>query len=75
MPSLSRRLKCDKCGSDQLATRALTGIERVIMHFTKKRKYLCLACKHKFRAPDRRRYPRELKGRAEPALSDLRIVR
>jgi DNA-directed RNA polymerase subunit RPC12/RpoP len=71
----SRRLKCDKCGSDQLATRAVTGIERFIMRFTKKRKYLCLACKHKFRAHDRRRFPREPRSGSEPSLSDLRIMR
>ena len=74
MPSPSRRLKCAKCGSDQLALRALTGFEDLMTLFTKKRKYLCLACKHKFRAPDRRRFPREVKP-GYPSMGTPRATR
>jgi hypothetical protein len=62
-----------KCGSDQLATRAVTGFEKFMMFLTKKRKYMCLACKRKFRAPDRRRFPREVKPGYEP-LTNPRVT-
>jgi DNA-directed RNA polymerase subunit RPC12/RpoP len=52
-------LLCPGCGSDRLEIRQRTGFERMMAHFTPKRKYRCLICRHRFRALDRRRWPRE----------------
>ena len=51
-------MKCPKCRSEYLVIRQRTGWERIVLHFTKKRKYHCVQCGEKFRAPDRRRFPR-----------------
>jgi len=52
-------MKCPRCDSDHLMIRQRTGFEKlVMMHLTRKRKYICLDCGHSFRAPDRRRVPR-----------------
>jgi hypothetical protein len=37
----------------------LEGVERFVVYITAKRKYRCRDCNHIFRAPDRRRKPRE----------------
>jgi hypothetical protein len=50
---------CPKCRSSFLAIRKLQGFERLMVMLTGKRKYFCRDCDHKFRAPDRRRVPRE----------------
>jgi hypothetical protein len=39
--------------------RRAKGWERMMIHLTGKRKYTCVSCGHVFRAPDRRRVPRE----------------
>ncbi len=51
-------MKCPKCRSEYLVIRQKTGIEWVLLHFKKLRKYHCVQCGHKFRAKDRRRFPR-----------------
>jgi hypothetical protein len=61
------RLSCTMCGSDQLATRSHTGLERLMVFLTRKRKYRCLICKHKFRAVDRRALARDRNEAAETA--------
>jgi len=50
-------LKCTECGARQLAVRKRSGLEMVMVLLTGKRKYICLNCKHGFRAVDRRRFP------------------
>jgi DNA-directed RNA polymerase subunit RPC12/RpoP len=51
-------MKCPQCRSEYLVIRQRTGIEWIVLHFTKNRKYHCVQCGHKFRAPDRRKSPR-----------------
>jgi hypothetical protein len=51
-------LCCPKCLNDHLLIRRRIGLERLIMCFTVKRKYVCMSCNHAFRAPDRRLVPR-----------------
>ena len=48
------------CFGDDLMIKALSGIERIVVFWTGKRKYKCRACGFTFRAPDRRRFPREV---------------
>jgi transcriptional regulator NrdR family protein len=48
-------MKCPQCRSEYLVIRQRTGAEWIILQFTKKRKYHCVQCGHKFRAPDRRK--------------------
>jgi hypothetical protein len=50
---------CPKCYHDHLLIRRRNGFERVMIFLTSKRKYVCMSCAHAFRAPDRRRVPRE----------------
>ncbi len=50
---------CLKCRSARLRIRRITGIERIAVFFTQKRKYLCADCGFSFRAVDRRLDPRE----------------
>ena len=50
---------CPKCFSDHLRIRRASGWERVMVYLTEKRKYVCMSCFKVFRAPDRRRFPRE----------------
>lgn len=50
---------CPKCYNDHLLIRRNNGFERVMIFLTSKRKYVCMSCAHAFRAPDRRRVPRE----------------
>ena len=52
-------MMCPKCRSTILRIRRITGIERILTVLTSKRKYLCPACGCEFRAPDRRKVPRE----------------
>jgi hypothetical protein len=52
-------LKCTHCSAVTLAVRKRSGFELVMILLTGKRKYVCLNCKHAFRAVDRRRFPRE----------------
>lgn len=56
------------CRSEELMIRQKTGIERLLILWTGMRLYLCRECMHKFRAPDRRRFPRESKQGAEKAI-------
>ena len=58
---------CPKCRSSSLKIRRLVGFERIIALITEKRKYLCLACSHRFRAPDRRQHPRKVHPDNVPA--------
>jgi hypothetical protein len=51
-------LCCPICYNDHLLIRRRIGLERLIMCFTVKRKYVCMSCNHAFRAPDRRLVPR-----------------
>jgi uncharacterized protein YlaI len=44
-----------------------TGIERVRSFLTGLRQYICRDCEKKFRAPDRRRVPRE--GSLHPGVT------
>jgi hypothetical protein len=46
--------KCGQCGATQLAVRKRAGFEVLMVLLTGKRKYICLNCKHGFRALDRR---------------------
>ena len=48
--------------------RQKTGFERLVSFWTGMRLYLCRDCMHKFRAPDRRRFPRDKKQSAEKVL-------
>jgi hypothetical protein len=50
---------CPSCGWTTLKIKRREGIERILILFTGKRKYLCVACYKEFRMPDRRRSPRE----------------
>jgi len=52
-------LRCPNCASDRLEIRQRSGLERLMMYFTPRRKYRCLICRYKFRAMDRRRWSRE----------------
>jgi hypothetical protein len=45
--------------------RQITGWERLMVFFTGLRLYRCRDCWHGFRAPDRRRFPREKKSEKE----------
>ena len=55
---MRRHLSCPKCRSENLRMKKGKGLERVLIWFTRKRKYQCATCDFSFRAPDRRRYPR-----------------
>lgn len=62
-------MQCPRCeDSDHLMIRNNTGIERIMVFFTKLRKYRCLDCDNVFRMPDRRMRPREQRQTA-PSLS------
>lgn len=50
---------CVKCRSAELSIRRVTGIERIAVFFTQKRKFVCRDCGFTFRAIDRRRDRRE----------------
>lgn len=50
---------CPRCRSTILMIRQATGVERLMIFLTQKRKYLCPICNLSFRAPDRRRIPRD----------------
>jgi hypothetical protein len=50
---------CLRYHSTRLKIKKSAGIERILMLLTGKRKYFCLDCTCKFRAPDRRLTPRE----------------
>lgn len=52
-------MECPKCRSTLLMIRQKTGVERIRCFFTGLRLYRCLECDAKFRAADRRRFPRE----------------
>jgi hypothetical protein len=52
-------MPCPVCGSSKLKLREATGLERLILLFISKRKYRCRECNLAFRAPDRRRTPRD----------------
>jgi hypothetical protein len=45
---------CPRCQSTSLTIRRLAGLEKILAFVTGKRKFLCNACAHPFRAPDRR---------------------
>ena len=45
---------CPGCGSTHLKIKQAKGFERIVILWTKKRKYLCKDCYHSFRATDRR---------------------
>jgi hypothetical protein len=50
---------CPKCGSTNLRIKRFTTCERVVVLFIRRRKYYCVDCEVKFRAPDRRMFDRE----------------
>jgi hypothetical protein len=50
---------CPFCRSDKLRIKHAVGMEMIILLFTSKRKYRCCDCNFGFRAPDRRRVPRQ----------------
>jgi len=52
-------MQCPKCRSEYLMIKQKTGLERIRGFFTGLRTYRCRDCDLKFRAPDRRRIPRE----------------
>jgi hypothetical protein len=58
--SAHRNYHLNHCFDDDLMIKALSGIERICSFWTGKRKYKCRACGFSFRAPDRRRTPREV---------------
>jgi hypothetical protein len=58
-------LMCPKCRSQPLLIRNASGIERLLIFLTKKRKYLCRYCGYSFRAADRRRTARDPKSDEE----------
>jgi DNA-directed RNA polymerase subunit RPC12/RpoP len=58
---------CPKCSSIYLKIRKQTGVERMLVFLTGKRKYLCADCGNAFRALDRRRNSRA----DQPDRSDL----
>jgi len=60
------RLKCEKCRAVQLAVRKREGFELLMVLLTGKRKYVCLSCKHAFRAVDRRLLDREAVAAESP---------
>ena len=45
---------CPHCRSDRLRIRQLTGLERLMVFFTRMRKYRCRDCHLSFRLADRR---------------------
>jgi transposase-like protein len=52
-------MKCPKCDSEHLLIRQRTGLEKlVVMHLTRKRKYMCMDCNQSFRAAITRRIRR-----------------
>jgi len=50
---------CPACSSKQLMIKLPKGIETIMIYLTGKRKFVCMSCSNKFRAPDRRRVPRD----------------
>ena len=50
---------CIRCRSARLKIKRASGIERLRVVLTRKRKFLCADCGYTFRAPDRRLVPRE----------------
>jgi hypothetical protein len=50
-----------------------TGFERLLVFLTGLREYRCRDCDQRFRAPDRRQYPRELNGAAIVPKQMLRL--
>jgi transposase-like protein len=50
---------CPKCGSLHLKIKQTTGIERILILWTRERRYKCSDCFHSFRAKDRRSIVRE----------------
>jgi DNA-directed RNA polymerase subunit RPC12/RpoP len=52
-------MQCPKCRSRVLMIRQKVGVERLMNLLTGLRKYRCVECGTFFRAPDRRRTPRE----------------
>lgn len=59
-------MTCPRCASDHLSIRKLYLIERAIVFLTGLRRYRCRVCDYGFRAPDRRRTPRENQGTYKP---------
>jgi tRNA(Ile2) C34 agmatinyltransferase TiaS len=53
-------MECPKCRSTLLMIRQKKGLERLRCFFTGERQFRCRDCDEKFRAPDRRRVPRDL---------------
>jgi len=51
--------------------RQKTGWERLMVFLTGQRLFLCRICLHNFRAPDRRRFPRERKEGEEKVLAGV----
>jgi len=58
---------CPECRSIELKIKQSAGLERILVLFTGKRKFLCLDCGVDFRAPDRRSVSR--KRRYEAAVT------
>lgn len=63
-------MECPKCRSTLLMIRHKTGLERLRIFFTGLREYRCRDCDQRFRAPDRRKAPRE-----NPAYADKAVAR
>lgn len=57
-------MECPYCRSNQLMIRQNTGLEWLRSAFTGLRQYRCRDCDTKFRAPDRRKTPRQEKMEA-----------
>src|SRR5579863_10379129 len=53
-------LVCRHCCCDHLWIKQAAGFERLLIFFTRRRKYLCQRCGKVFRAPDRRRSNRDV---------------
>lgn len=55
---------CPKCSSHFLMIKKDKGFERLLILLTGLREYVCRDCDQRFRAPDRRRVPRDSKAPA-----------
>jgi len=55
---------CPACGFAFLQIRKRSGLERIMIRLTGKRKYLCTHCLYVFRMVDRRRFPRVVEAGA-----------
>jgi transposase-like protein len=65
---------CPRCRSNRLKIKQPSGLERLLMFLSGKRKYRCRDCDHSFRMPDRRRFPRAEAPTTDGANSTTRAI-